>query len=110
MINWASAWPVLVASGLPSALVGILIGRLNRRIARSDAEKDAKDAARITHVTMLVKMSMASLSLGEATARALQRIPDANCNGDMASALEQARLAKDEYRTFERELAAKSLN
>ena len=32
----------------------------------------------------------AAIALGEATARAVQRIPDAHCNGDMHAALDYA--------------------
>ena len=109
MIDWGIVWPVVVAAGIPSALVGLLIRRLNRHIDQRDAEKDVKEAARLKHETMLIKLSMASLSLGEATAEAVQRIPDAHCNGEMREALDFAKSAKIEYREFEREQTARSL-
>ena len=109
MINWSIVWAVAVAAGIPSTLVGLLIRRLNKRIDKRDAEKEAKEAARLKHETMLIKLSMASLSLGEATAEAVQRIPDAHCNGEMHAALEFAKAAKVEYREFEREQTARSL-
>ena len=59
-----------------------MIRRLNRRIDKRDVEKEAREAARLEHEMMLIKLSIASLSLGEATAEAVQRIPDAHCNGD----------------------------
>lgn len=110
MIDWNLVWTVVVAAGIPSALVGILIRRLNKRIDKRDAENEAKDAARIKNEAMLIKLSMASLSLGEATAQAVQRIPDAHCNGDMHKALEFAQTTKTEYREFEREQFVRSLN
>ena len=108
-INWSLVWTVAVAAGIPSALVGMLIRRLTKRIDKRDAEKEAKESARIKNEAMLIKLSMASLSLGEATAEAVQRIPDAHCNGDMKKALEFAQGAKNEYREFEREQLARSL-
>ena len=36
-------------------------------------------------------------------------VADANCNGDMHEALQVSREAKDKYRAFEREQAAKAL-
>ena len=98
VINWGGVWPVAVAAGIPSALVGVLIRRLNRRIDKRDVEKEAREAARLEHEMMLIKLSIASLSLGEATAEAVQRIPDAHCNGEMREALE-----------FEREQTVRSL-
>lgn len=104
-----TVWTVLLAAGIPSAVVGILIGRLNRRISLRDRRQEEKEEARIKNEVMTVKLIMASISLGEATASAVQRIPDAHCNGDMDAALEFAKAAKQEYRDFEREQAAKAV-
>ena len=41
-----------------------------------------------------------ALSLSEATARAVQRIPDAHCNGDMETALEEEEKVKKEIQLF----------
>ena len=102
-------WTILLAAGIPSAVVGILVGRLTKRIAKSDAAREAKETARLQHEIMVVKLIMASISLGEATAEAVQRIPDAHCNGEMRAALEQARQIKLEYREFEREQALRAI-
>ena len=46
---------------------------------------------------MLINTSRSTNILAEATARAVQRIPDAKCNGDMTAALEaSAKCHKDE--------------
>lgn len=42
------------------------------------------------------ELKAAALALGEATSRAVQRIPDAHCNGDMHAALEYAQKVKHE--------------
>lgn len=109
MIDWGILWPVVVAAGIPSALVGLLIRRLNRHIDQRDADIEALEEARLKHATMLIKLSIASLSLGEATAEAVQRIPDAHCNGEMREALDFAKSARIEYREFEREQTVRSL-
>lgn len=102
-------WTIILAAGIPSAVVGILIGRLNRRIAKSDAAREAKEEARLKHEVMIIRLIMASIALSEATAEAVQRIPDAHCNGDMTAALEQAKKIKAEYRDFEREQMIRSI-
>lgn len=51
----------------------------------------------------------ASLALGEATARAVQRIPDAHCNGDMHAALDYAQNVKHEQKDFLNEQALKQI-
>ena len=48
----------------------------------------------------MIKGIMASNTLSEATARAVQRIPDAHCNGDMETALEEEEKVKKEIQLF----------
>lgn len=63
-----------------------------------------------THQKLLLETINASLALGEATARAVQRIPDAKCNGDMHAALEYAQKVKHEQKDFLREQALENLH
>lgn len=104
-----TVWTILLAAGIPSAVVGILIGRLTRRIAKSDAAREEKEAARLNHEIMIIDLVMTSMSLSEATAEAVQRIPDARCNGDMDAALTAAKEIKHKYREFEREQTIKAI-
>lgn len=46
----------------------------------------------------LIKGVNAAIALGEATAKAVQRIPDAHCNGDMCKAIEYAAEIKHEQK------------
>ena len=103
-------WTIVVSAGIPSAVIGFLIGRLNKQIEKRDKEKEAWEKARQKHEVMMIKLILVTLSLSEATAEAVQRIPDAHCNGDMHAALEEARRMKNEYRSFETEQVVKSLN
>lgn len=103
-------WAVLLAAGIPSAVVGILIGRMNKKIDKRDKEREELDAARAKNQLIQMELIAASLSLGEATAEAVQRIPDAHCNGDMHQALDYAKGVKNKYRDFEREQIVKHLN
>lgn len=48
----------------------------------------------------IIKGMMASLKLSEATAKAVKRIPDAHCNGDMDSALAEEAKSKKEIEAF----------
>lgn len=41
-----------------------------------------------------------AIALAEATARAVQRIPDAHCNGDMHKALDYAEKVKHEQKNL----------
>lgn len=103
-------WSVILAAGIPSAIVGVLIGRLNRRISKSDAAREEKENNRLKYEIMTLNLIMASISLSEATAEAVQRIPDAHCNGEMEDALNNACEMKKKYKEFERTQAIKSVN
>ena len=70
---------------------------------------DEKDRAREQHEYLIVKSINASMALGEATAEAVQRIPDAHCNGDMHAALEYARKVKHEQKDFLNKQAVHSI-
>lgn len=59
-----------------------------------------KEKARQKYEVYMIKGIMASNSLSEATARAVQRIPDAHCNGDMEAALEEKEKIKKEIQLF----------
>lgn len=90
----------IIAMGLPSAVMGLMVWWLKRYIDRRDerAEKREKDLEKL--MMMIMQTSRANNVLAEATARAVQRIPDAHCNGDMTSALERAAKIQQEEQAF----------
>lgn len=111
---------LVIAMSIPSAITGFCFWLLERKISkREEIEKaereerqrslDEREAAREKHVLYLVKSVSASIALGEATARAVQRIPDARCNGDMHAALEYAQQVKHEQKDFINEQAMKNM-
>lgn len=103
-------WTLLAELGVLTAVVGLLFRRLEKKIDKRDREKDEREQARQENMTLMIKLIIASLSLGEATAEAVQRIPDAHCNGDMHDALQFAKETKKEYREFERKQMAKNMS
>lgn len=119
--------------GIPSAvtvaIVGFFVWLLERSIVKREtarAEEDAKrekareaedaklEAERVKQENSrkvfeknLLASTNAALAVSEATARAVQRIPDAHCNGDMHAALNYAAKIKHEQRDF---LAAQGID
>ena len=91
---------VLVAAGLPSAITSFGIGWLNRKLTRRQEEEERKEEARRKNEAIVIEGVMASITLGEATAKAVQRIPDAHCNGDMHAALDYAEKIKHKHKDF----------
>lgn len=119
-----TVWQFLLAIGLPSALisgaVGLFFWRLQRKISKRDEEQAAKEEkreeleaqreeARQKNELITIRGINAAIALGEATARAVQRIPDAHCNGDMHAALEYAQEIKHEQKNFLAEQGIKAI-
>lgn len=91
---------ILIAMSVPSAITGFCFWVLERKIAKREVLQDKKDEARKRNEIIVIKGVNAAIALGEATARAVQRIPDANCNGDMHDALAYAEKIKHEQKDF----------
>lgn len=85
---------------IPSALTGVIVWRWERRMEKRQAERDKKDEAREQNELLNTQATWAAVTLAEATARAVQRIPDAKCNGDMHAALEYAAEVKHDQKEF----------
>ena len=73
---------------------------LSEEFQRELKEAENKEKARQRYEVYMIKGIMASNSLSEATARAVQRIPDSHCNGDMEASLEEEEKVKKEIQLF----------
>ena len=69
------------------------------KFERQQREQD-KENARKEFELHMIQGIMASITLSEATAKAVQRIPDTHCNGDMTSALEEEGKVKKRIQDF----------
>lgn len=90
----------VIAMGIPSAIMGLLVWWLKRYIDARDAKAEKREQDLEKLMLMIMQTSRANNVLAEATARAVQRIPDAHCNGDMTSALEKAAKIQKEEQEF----------
>ena len=93
--------------GIPTSITGLLIFYLKRHIDKTEEKRNQKDMARQKNEMIVIKGVGAAITLGEATARAVQRMPDMKCNGDMTQALIYAQQVKHEQRDF---LAEQGIN
>lgn len=111
---------ILGAMSIPSAITGFCFWLIQRQINKRDeidkAERikrqqilDEREETREKNELYIIKSVSASIALGEATARAVQRIPDAHCNGDMHAALEYAQTIKHEQKDFLTEQGVKAI-
>lgn len=91
---------LILAAGIPSAIFSLLIWWLKKYIDKR--EKQAEEREKNAENLMMLMMSgiRANNVLAEATAKAVQRIPDAHCNGDMTAALERAAKIHKEEEQF----------
>lgn len=118
-----------IPSALTVAIVGFFVWLLERSIvkretaraeeeakrekaraaeeAKLEAERAKQENSRKAFEKNLLASTNAALAVSEATARAVQRIPDAHCNGDMHAALNYAAKIKHEQRDF---LAAQGID
>lgn len=103
-------WAMLGELGVIAGIVSLLFRRFEHRLDKREQEKAKKDEAKVQHDKLMLGMTFASLSLAEATAEAVQRIPDAHCNGEMHEALSAAKRAKKEYRDFQEEQTIEHLH
>ena len=86
-----------------AAVVGALIEAIAPRDRRDKKEREkAAEQQKMQEQLMLklIEGSWAAIALGEATAKAMQRIPDAHCNGDMHAALDYAAEVKHKQKEF----------
>ncbi len=80
---------LLLTFGIPTAITGIGAFLIKRRIEKNEAKAKEHEQNLETLVLMMMQTSRANTVGIAAIARAVQRIPDANCNGDMTAALEE---------------------
>ena len=90
----------LVYMGIPTAITGLLVWWLKRHIDKREAKAEEREKNTEKLMLMIMQNSRSTLVLAEATAKAVQRIPDAHCNGDMTAALEQAAAIQKEEQKF----------
>ena len=94
-------WEILLSGGIISGIVGFIFWLFKRWIEKRDNEKAEHDKNVEKLIKYLIMTSRTTQVLSEATARAVQRIPDAKCNGDMRKALEEAEeIQKQENKFF----------
>ena len=90
----------IAAMGIPSAVCGLIVWKFKKHIDKQEAKRDLHERNIEKIMLMIMKSTRANNVLATATAKAVQRIPDAKCNGDMTKALEQAAAIQQEEKDF----------
>ena len=90
----------LIIWGIPTAITGLMVWWLKRQIDKRDAKAEEREKNTERLMLMIMQTSRATNVLADATAKAVQRIPDAHCNGDMTEALRKASEIQKEEQQF----------
>ena len=89
----------ILIMGIPSAITGILVWLIKKRMDKQEAAQIEREKNQEKLILMMMNSTRSNAVGIQAIARAIQRIPDAKCNGDMEAAL--ATMA--EYQAQEKE-------
>lgn len=90
----------LIFMGIPTAFTGLLFWLLKRHIDKKEAKSEEREKNIENLMFMIMQNSKSTHILAEATAKAVQRIPDAHCNGDMTAALAEAAKIQEAEQKF----------
>ena len=100
---------LVVLLGIPTAATGFCFWMLEHRIQKREKQKEAEEAKRQKETAAreraredlhTITIQGTSAALAEAPARAVQRSPDAHCNGDVHAALDYAAKTKHAQKDF----------
>lgn len=98
---------LIIAMGVPSAVTGLCFFWIEQKIKKNQAKLEEKEKMCEKNEILIIKSTMASIALGEATATALK---NGHCNGETEAALEYARKVKHEQKDFLIEQGIKALD
>lgn len=98
---------ILIAiNAVITVIIGIVLWKLQRSLTRNEKKRDAQQARREEFQMNLLRMGVASVLLGEATAIAVK---ENKVNGEMDRALSCAKSVKTECREFVEKQGIRSL-
>lgn len=91
---------ILALFGIPSVITGFAVWWVKKRIEASEKRSQEQQKNMEDLIMMIIQSSKANQIGITAIARAVQRIPDAQCNGDMVTALEEMEKIQKEEKEF----------
>jgi hypothetical protein len=91
---------ILILFGIPTAITGLGVWWFKRRVEQSE-KKSQEQQQNIEALIMMIVQSSKANQIGiTAIAKAVQRIPDAHCNGDMTAALAEMEKIQQQEKQF----------
>ena len=86
--------------GIPTAITGLAVWWVKRRIEANEKHNQEQQDNIVALMMMMIESSKANQIGIRAIAKAVQRIPDAKCNGDMKEALAQMEEIQQKEKQF----------
>lgn len=91
---------IILLFGVPSAITGFGIWLIKRKLEKNERQSNEKESNLQDLVLMMLQTTRANAVGITAVAKAIQRIPDAHCNGDMTKALEYMKTIQEKEKDF----------
>lgn len=91
---------LIMALGIPGAITGLAVWWFKKRVEANEKKAHEREANLENLVLMMMQTTRANTVGITAIAKAVQRIPDAKCNGDMTAALEEMEKIQEKEKTF----------
>lgn len=91
---------IILMFGVPSAITGFGLWLIKRKIEKNERQYNEKENNLQDLVLMMLQTTRANAVGITAVAKAIQRIPDAHCNGDMTKALEYMKAVQEKEKDF----------
>lgn len=93
-------WEIILLFGVPSAITTFGVWLIKRKIEKNEKRYNEKENNLEDLVLMMLQTTRANAVGITAVAKAIQRIPDAHCNGDMTKALEYMKTVQEKEKDF----------
>lgn len=98
----------LLCAGIPSLVSGIGLHLISKNMQAHQEKVKKQEDDRVTNEKYIMNTLIATAEGTEAIAKAIQRVPEAHCNGDMTEAIKKVEDALEEQRDFLREKAVEA--
>ena len=98
----------IICAAVPSLISGVGLSVISNNLKKHQKNQMKQEADHIKSEQHVLNTLIATAEGTEAIAKAVQRIPDAHCNGDMKAAIEKVEKSLSSQRDFLREKAVEA--
>lgn len=98
----------ILCAAIPSFVSGFGLYLISKTMTAHQTTQEKRESDRIEGETHVLKTLMDTAEATKAIATAIQRIPDAHCNGDMKAAIKKMDASIASQREFLRKQAVKA--